>query len=102
MISTPYEEWQKKSVNRIPFINHALLISVIVVLAAALLWANWAVLDEVTRGEGRVIPSSQIQIIQNLEGGIVEDILVQEGAVVEHGEVLIRLWTTTREYKTPQ
>jgi membrane fusion protein, adhesin transport system len=55
------------------------------------LWARWAVLDEVTNGEARVIPSSQIQIVQNLEGGILKEILVSEGDIVSADHVLLRI-----------
>ncbi len=64
---------------------------VILFFIAAFLWAKFTVIDEVTRGEGRVIPSSKVQVLQNLEGGIVEDILVQTGEIVEKGQVLVRL-----------
>jgi adhesin transport system membrane fusion protein len=60
-------------------------------LLVALIWANFAVLEEVTTGEGKAIPSSKIQVIQNLEGGIVTEIFVREGQVVEKGDVLLRL-----------
>ncbi|MDP3815552.1 HlyD family type I secretion periplasmic adaptor subunit [Pseudomonas sp.] len=60
-------------------------------LIVALIWANFAVLEEVTTGEGKAIPSSKIQVIQNLEGGIVTEIFVREGQVVEKGDVLLRL-----------
>ncbi len=60
-------------------------------LIAALVWANFAVLEEVTTGEGKAIPSSKIQVIQNLEGGIVSEIFVREGQIVEQGAVLLRL-----------
>ncbi|QEY64081.1 HlyD family type I secretion periplasmic adaptor subunit [Metapseudomonas lalkuanensis] len=60
-------------------------------LLVALAWAHFAVLDEVTTGEGKAIPSSKVQIIQNLEGGIVSEILVREGQVVDKGTVLLRL-----------
>lgn len=56
-----------------------------------LVWANIAEVDELTRGMGRVIPSRQIQVVQNLEGGIVEDILVTEGQHVEKGEILLTI-----------
>ncbi len=59
--------------------------------AAALLWADQAVLDEVTTGEGKAIPSSKVQTIQNLEGGIVTEIHVREGQVVDKGDLLLRL-----------
>ncbi|PTS83930.1 HlyD family type I secretion periplasmic adaptor subunit [Pseudomonas sp. HMWF032] len=60
-------------------------------LLAALAWAHFAILEEVTTGEGKAIPSSKIQVIQNLEGGIVSEIFVREGQVVEKGAVLLRL-----------
>ena len=57
-------------------------------------WANYAVLDEVTRGEGTIVPSSRTQVIQNLEGGILAEILVHEGDIVEAGDVLVRIENT--------
>ncbi|MBX9754857.1 MAG: HlyD family type I secretion periplasmic adaptor subunit [Pseudomonadaceae bacterium] len=60
-------------------------------LIAALIWAKFAVLEEVTMGEGKAIPSSKIQVIQNLEGGIVAEIFVREGQLVDKGDVLLRL-----------
>lgn len=63
--------------------------------AALLLWATFAQLDEVTRGEGRVIPSSKRQVIQNLEGGIVKAIYVREGDKVTKGQVLLRIDPTS-------
>jgi len=56
-----------------------------------LLWAYFADIDEITRGEAKVIPSGHIQVIQNLEGGIVSDIMVQEGDTVKKGEVLLKI-----------
>ena len=63
-------------------------------LAAVLIWANYAVLEEVTTGEGKAIPSSKIQTVQNLEGGIVAQIYVREGQVVNKGDTLLRLDNT--------
>lgn len=57
----------------------------------AIAWSAWAELDEITRGEGKVIPSRQLQIVQNLEGGILSEIRVREGEVVEKGQVLLRI-----------
>lgn len=56
-----------------------------------LIWATFTKLDEVTRGIGQVIPSQRVQVIQNLEGGILEEILVQESQIVEKGDVLVRI-----------
>ena len=56
-----------------------------------LVWSYFATLEEVTRGQGRVIASSKIQVIQNLEGGIVKEILVQTGDAVTQSQPLIKL-----------
>ncbi|RWY36405.1 HlyD family efflux transporter periplasmic adaptor subunit [Falsigemmobacter intermedius] len=63
----------------------------ILVVACFLGWASLARIDEVTRGEGRVIPLSRLQRIQSLEGGILETMLVQEGDIVEAGQPLLQL-----------
>ncbi len=54
-------------------------------------WAAFAELDEVTRGEGKVIPTRQIQILQSLDGGIVSEILVREGQTVKTGDLLLKV-----------
>ncbi len=56
-----------------------------------LVWASFTKVDEVTRGDGKVIPFSQIQMIQNLDGGIVSEILVHEGDVVQKEQILMRI-----------
>src|SRR5690606_37106576 len=47
--------------------------------------------DEVTSGEGRVIPSSQLQVVQTLEGGIVREILIREGDRVMKDQVIMQI-----------
>lgn len=59
-----------------------------------LFWAGTGSIDEVVRGEGKVVPSRQVQIIQSLDGGIVEEILVRPGQEVEAGEVLLKIDST--------
>jgi len=54
-------------------------------------WAYYAELDRVTRGEGKVVPSSQVQIIQSLDGGILQDLYVKEGMLVTKGQPLARI-----------
>jgi len=56
-----------------------------------IVWASVTTIDEITRGEGEVVPSGENQIVQNLEGGIVEQILVKEGDIVKKGQVLIKI-----------
>jgi adhesin transport system membrane fusion protein len=68
-----------------------LLASVIALMAAGLTWAHFAELDEVKRGNGRVVPSRQTQLLQSLEGGIVREILVHEGAIVKQGQILMKI-----------
>ena len=50
-----------------------------VLVLLLLVWAALAQVDEVTRGEGKVVPTSQVQVIQSVDGGVVEEILVREG-----------------------
>lgn len=77
--------------QRPPLPVYILTLGVVVFFVVALIWANWAILDEVTTGEGRVIPSSQVQVVQNLEGGIVRDILAREGDIVEVDQSLMNI-----------
>ena len=74
-----------------PLRARVLLRSIGVVFAVFILWAAVAQLDEVTRGEGRVIPSRQIQILQSIDGGLVSEILVKEGEVVQPNQLLIKI-----------
>jgi adhesin transport system membrane fusion protein len=67
---------------------------IFIFVAVALVWANYTALDEVTVGEGKVIPSSQVQQIQNLEGGILKEINAKVGQVVESGQVLMTIENT--------
>jgi len=71
--------------------GHSLLILSVVFFLVAAWWAYSTSLDEVTRGEGKVVPSSKIQVIQNLEGGILAEVLVAEGQVVEKNQVLLKI-----------
>ena len=74
-----------------PLRARVLLRSVGIVMALFILWAAVAQLDEVTRGEGKVIPSRQVQILQSIDGGLVSEILVREGDVVQANQLLIKI-----------
>ena len=63
----------------------------LILFVCALWWAAISEVEEVTRGMGKVIPSSQIQIVQNLEGGILAETYVNIGDIVEKGQLLMRL-----------
>lgn len=72
-----------------PIKFHYILFAAIFFLFVALFWADHAVLDVVTSGQGKVVPSSNVQRVQNLEGGIIKDIRIKEGDVVERDEILM-------------
>ncbi|KTD19406.1 HlyD family type I secretion periplasmic adaptor subunit [Legionella israelensis] len=80
--------------HRSRLFGHIILWTSVLFIAAALIWAYYAKLDEVTTGSGKVIPSSEIQVIQNLEGGIVEKIMVSEGDIVKKGQTLMQIDNT--------
>ena len=69
----------------------ALIYIVLIIVVSLLVWAYNAKIDQITKGEGKVVPSGKIQIIQNLEGGIVEKILTSEGRMVRKGDVLLKI-----------
>ncbi|MEH6465867.1 MAG: HlyD family type I secretion periplasmic adaptor subunit [Shewanella psychromarinicola] len=72
--------------------GHRLIIwSLAAMMVCFVIWAYFSELDQVTTGTGKVIPSSQIQIIQSLDGGILQDIYVQEGVMVTKGQSLARI-----------
>ena len=85
------DESRKAFLVESPRWSNALLYGMVAFLLIAIIWANFAEIDEVTHGEGKVIPSSQVQIIQNLEGGILSEIFVREGDPVQKGQVLLRI-----------
>ncbi len=74
--------------------SHLLVWLLFGLVTTFLLWASWAELDVLVRGEGKVIPSSKLQVVQSLEGGIVREILVKAGDTVEKDQVLLRLDAT--------
>ncbi|ODN66315.1 MULTISPECIES: HlyD family type I secretion periplasmic adaptor subunit [Methylophaga] len=97
--------WSKKNNEDISFMSeisaatmasthwggHVLLLLIAAFIGTALWWASVAAIDEVTRGQGKVVPSSKVQVIQNLEGGILADVLVSEGQLVEKDDILLRI-----------
>jgi adhesin transport system membrane fusion protein len=76
---------------------HILTLGVCIFCFVFLIWAHFAKLDEVTRGDARVVPSSKIQVVQNLEGGILAELAVRDGQIVQKGDVLLRIANTSAE-----
>lgn len=68
-----------------------LLRIVALALLVMLVWAAFAQIDEITRGDARVVPTTQVQVVQSVDGGVVEALLIKEGQVVDAGQILLRV-----------
>lgn len=80
-----------------PLRARVLVKTILIAVALFIMWTAVALVDEITKGEGKVIPSSQIQVLQSLDGGIVVEINVKEGQIVDAGQVLLRVDPTRFE-----
>lgn len=76
---------------RTPRTARIILAASLALMLVFVVWAHFAVLDEVKRGNAQVVPSQQIQVVQSLEGGIVGSILVKEGDIVQKGQPLLKI-----------
>lgn len=84
-------EYDAAMLERTPLWGILTLCGAVLAVISFVVWAGFAQLDEVTRGEGRVIPSSKTQLVQSLEGGIVKEVTVRAGDKVKKGDVLARI-----------
>ena len=84
-------DMQQAMVNERQGASAVLLALITALLIGALTWAHFSRVEEITRGEARVIPSSREQIIQSLVGGILQEMMVREGEVVAAGQPLLRI-----------
>jgi membrane fusion protein, adhesin transport system len=82
-------EWAR--LQQEPVRARVLLRALGIIMVILLLWSALAEVDEMTRGNGKVIPSSQLQVIQSLDGGIVSEILVHQGQIVQKGQLLLKI-----------
>jgi len=87
----PLPEVNKALIEDAPRVIRLTIWAIIAFFVFLVVWAGFSEIDEVTRGDGKAIPSSKLQKIQNLEGGIVAELYVKEGQIVEAGAPLIRL-----------
>lgn len=85
------EDAELAMLEQAPLRAKKILYSMIIVLIMLVAWAGLTEIDEITRGEGRVIPSQQVQIIQSYDGGIVSKLLVREGQKVTKGQPLVQI-----------
>ncbi|HEY7865864.1 MAG TPA: HlyD family type I secretion periplasmic adaptor subunit [Psychromonas sp.] len=74
-----------------PSIHRLTIWSLAALFICFFVWAYFAELDRVTRGQGKVIPSTQVQVIQSLDGGILQELYVKEGMAVKKGQSLARI-----------
>lgn len=82
-------EWAR--INQYPLRALRLLRAIIFSFFLLLIWAAFAPLDEIARGDGKAIPSQKLQTLQSLDGGLVKEILVREGQIVDAGDILVRI-----------
>ena len=82
-------EWSR--IMQTPVKAKGLLYLVSIVLFLLVVWSYFAEIDEVAKGDGKVIPSQQLQVLPSYDGGIVQDILVTEGQTVKAGQVLLKV-----------
>ncbi|AZE81575.1 Type I secretion membrane fusion protein, HlyD family [Pseudomonas orientalis] len=87
----PLPEVNKALIEDAPRVIRLTIWAIIAFFVFLVVWAGFSEIDEVTRGDGKAIPSSKLQKIQNLEGGIVAELYVKEGQIVDAGAPLIRL-----------
>lgn len=91
MADTDFKTLSREMAAREGLAGSTILVTVIALVALALIWANWAELDSVTRGEGRVVSSVQNQMVQASEGGVILRRFVSENSTVTEGEVLFEI-----------
>ncbi|WP_432288646.1 biotin/lipoyl-binding protein (plasmid) [Aminobacter sp. BA135] len=80
--------------DRPPLFASAAVLIIAALFAAFVVWASFAEIDEIARGEGKVIPASKTQIVQASEAGVVQEIAVKIGQVVKKNDLIIRLDNT--------
>ena len=71
--------------------GRAIIWVIFVLFLMFMVWAYYSNIEQVTRGDGKVVPSTQIQIVQNLEGGILSEIMVDVGELVKKDQLLLRI-----------
>ncbi len=91
-VDLKYMSYSSEAVlQQTPFLSRLLLWTLAALLVVMLIWASLAQVDEFTRAEGRVVPSSDVQVVQNLEGGILSRMMVTEGELVERDQPLLQI-----------
>ena len=82
-----YFDKPKKSID-------GMFLLIMLLIVGLVVWASISEVDEMTRGDGKVIPSSKIQKVQSLDGGIISEILIKSGQHIKQGQALMKIDTT--------
>jgi len=77
--------------TEVPSLHRLTIWAMAALLLCFIIWSSFASLDQVTSGSGKIIPSSQVQIIQSLDGGVLEKLFVQEGMQVSKGQPIAKI-----------
>ena len=91
MADVDFKSLSRQMAGREGLSGSTILVTVFALLGIALIWANWAELDSVTRGEGRIVSSVQNQMVQAAEGGVILRRFVSENTVVAEGDILFEI-----------
>lgn len=91
MSETNFKSLSRTMAGREGFGGSTILVTIAALIALTLYWANWAELDNVTRGEGRIVSSVQNQMVQASEGGVILRRYVSENTVISEGEILFEI-----------
>lgn len=91
MTETDFKTLSREMAGREGLAGSTIMVTIIALVVLGLIWANWAELDSVTRGEGRIVSSVQNQMVQASEGGVILRRFVSENTVVAEGEVLFEI-----------
>lgn len=95
--SAPTSQVNSDDFKRVPKLSIILICSTFAALAAGVFWSSQANIVEVAIAQGRVIPVSKVQLVQNLEGGIINEIHISEGERVKKGEILVQIDPTSTD-----
>ena len=91
MSDTNFKRLSRDMAGREGLSGSLIMITITAFVAVTLVWASWAELDNVTRGEGRIVSSMQNQLVQASEGGVILRRFVSENSLVTEGEVLFEI-----------
>lgn len=91
MSQMDFKRLSRQMAGREGLASSTIMLTIIAMVVAAVFWANWAEIDNVTRGEGRIVSSVQNQIVQAAEGGVILRRFVSENTVVAEGDILFEI-----------